>query len=404
MAQVLETVKLIYVDVRGNNNKVWQADLRDDGVLVQWGRVGAKLQNKLHSNAGRSKFEILRREKLGKGYEYAQTVDVTTLSSTADLKTIALEQIKADDTAKGLINYLTETNIHDILAGTTLTYQGSGTFTTPLGAVTPGAIAQARTLLDQLASGDGDRVSLLNQYLRLVPQKLSSRLDDRLFATPKALQAQTDLLDALAAVLPTVTTSDRVFDCSLEVVPHTTREGRKTFRHVKQMFESSINVNHASSSLKLKRVYGINLPALATQFEVRLGNVQPLWHGTRSSNLLSILKNGLIIPPASASQCTGRMFGNGLYFSNQSTKSLNYATSYWNRSGSTEQRTFMLLADVALGREYRPKTRTADVGSGKLPKGYDSLWVEPGSCSVMNQEAIVYRTSQCNLRYLCEFS
>jgi poly [ADP-ribose] polymerase len=148
----------------------------------------------------------------------------------------------------------------------------------------------------------------------------------------------------------------------------------------------------------------MKIPALAARFEATLGNVQPLWHGTRASNLLSILKNGLIIPPASASQCTGRMFGNGVYFSNQSTKALNYATGYWNRSGSQNQRAFMLLVDVALGCEYRPRTRTSDVGNDKLPKNYDSLWIEPGSCNVINQEAIVYRVSQCNPRYLCEFS
>ena len=64
----------------------------------------------------------------------------------------------------------------------------------------------------------------------------------------------------------------------------------------------------------------------------------------------------------------------------------------------------MLLVDVALGCEYRPRTRTSDVGNDKLPKNYDSLWIEPGSCNVINQEAIVYRVSQCNPRYLCEFS
>lgn len=404
MAQVLESVKLILVDCTANNNKVWQADLRSDGVQVQWGRVGSKLQSKLHPYAGRSKFETLRREKLSKGYEYAQTIDATAASATVDLKAIALEQIQADNTARQLIEYLTQENIHDILAGTTLTYQGGGTFTTPLGAVTPAAIARARQLLGQLATtvDDRDRGQLLNSYLQLIPQKLGRHIHAGLFATTEAMQQQHDLLDALASVATVV--SGSVFDCTLAVVPHDTPEGRSTFRHIKRQFESSINVNHVSSSLKLRRVYELKIPALVARFEATLGNVQPLWHGTRASNLLSILKNGLIIPPASASQCTGRMFGNGVYFSNQSTKALNYATGYWNRSGSQNQRAFMLLVDVALGCEYRPRTRTSDVGNGKLSKNYDSLWIEPGSCNVINQEAIVYRVSQCNPRYLCEFS
>ncbi|WP_430326539.1 hypothetical protein, partial [Salmonella enterica] len=57
----------------------------------------------------------------------------------------------------------------------------------------------------------------------------------------------------------------------------------------------------------------------------KVGNIKELWHGTRVGNVLSIMKGGFVIPPSNASHVTGRMFGNGVYFSDQSTKSLNYA-------------------------------------------------------------------------------
>jgi poly [ADP-ribose] polymerase len=401
----LESVKLIYVDVNGNNNKVWQAELRSDGLLVQWGRVGAKLQEKFHPGAGYSKFDSLKREKLAKGYTLAQTIEAATAVATpANLKQIAIEQIQADDTAKRLIQYLTEVNIHNILAGTTLTYQSNGTFTTPLGAITPNAIAQARKLLNLLSSSSSNRTELLNQYLRLIPQKLGSRINAGLFSTPAELQKQFDLLDALTSVVPTAQLTEKVFDCSIAVVPHTTDEGQATFRQINRMFTSSMNPSHISAQFKLKRLYELRIPDMEQKFEQQLGNVQQLWHGTKASNLLSILKNGLIIPPANAAQCTGRMFGNGVYFSNQSTKSLNYATNYWNQSGGHNQRVFMLLADVALGKEYRPSIYESHFKRlTSAPKGYHSFWAAPGSCNVINHEAIVYRTSQVNLRYLCEF-
>ena len=67
---------------------------------------------------------------------------------------------------------------------------------------------------------------------------------------------------------------------------------------------------------------------------VTVGNVQELWHGTRAGNLLSILRAGFTIPPANAPHVTGRMFGNGVYFSDQSTKSLNYRL----RNGAASER------------------------------------------------------------------
>ena len=124
-----------------------------------------------------------------------------------------------------------------------------------------------------------------------------------------------------------------------------------------------------------------------------LSNKRKLWHGTKASNLLSILRQGLVIPPSHSPHCTGRMYGNGLYFSNVSTKALNYATTFWGRGGDT-RRTFMFLADVAMGRYHL---------GGRGPfSGYDSVWAKGGT-NVINDEQIVYKLSQANLIYLVEF-
>lgn len=106
-----------------------------------------------------------------------------------------------------------------------------------------------------------------------------------------------------------------------------------------------------------------------------------------------------MIPPSNAAHCTGRMFGNGIYTSLQSTKALNYATDFWNRSGIRNQRTFMFLCDVALGKVHKPRTF-----SGVYPaRNTHTTWVEPGQGGVQNNECIVYDTSQINLHYLAEF-
>ena len=123
-----------------------------------------------------------------------------------------------------------------------------------------------------------------------------------------------------------------------------------------------------------------------------------LWHGTRVSNLLSILRSGFVIPPANAPHCTGRMFGNGVYFSDQSTKSLNYSFGYWG--GARERNCFMLLNDVAMGKHFVPK-----LWSHTYPKKrYDSTFAKARWSGVINNEMIVYDTRQINPKYLIEFS
>jgi poly [ADP-ribose] polymerase len=132
----------------------------------------------------------------------------------------------------------------------------------------------------------------------------------------------------------------------------------------------------------------------------KLGNVKELWHGSSSANLLSILKCGLVVPPANAGHCTGRMWGNGVYTASSSTKALNYSTGFWGQSGT--RRTFMFLVDVGLGKTYTPRSGTS--WGYKLPRGYDSTWAKKRESGLRHDEFITPRTAQCNLTFLVEFA
>ena len=95
----------------------------------------------------------------------------------------------------------------------------------------------------------------------------------------------------------------------------------------------------------------------------------------------------------------GRVGKPGLYFSDQSTKSLNYAQGYWGH-GSTDNNCFMFNCSVAMGKYYVPSGP-----SSNLPKpGYDSTFAMANRSGVMNNEMIVYSVDRCNLDYLVEFS
>lgn len=145
----------------------------------------------------------------------------------------------------------------------------------------------------------------------------------------------------------------------------------------------------------------------------RLRHTRRLWHGTLTHNVLSILHRGLFVPPTSGStvNITGRMFGDGIYFSDQSTKALNYSHGTWSRTGERTYRCFMFAAHVVMGRELRT-TAGDDRGdvlhrmfgpASTSVRTYNSLVVQAGTCGVINNEMIVPSTDQILLRYLCEF-
>ena len=70
-----------------------------------------------------------------------------------------------------------------------------------------------------------------------------------------------------------------------------------------------------------------------------------LFHGSRAVNLISILKNGLRPKPDGVYH-TGSLFGDGIYFADQYSKSHAY-TAYHGHVG------FMLLCDVECGRSLK---------------------------------------------------
>jgi poly [ADP-ribose] polymerase len=157
---------------------------------------------------------------------------------------------------------------------------------------------------------------------------------------------------------------------------------------------------HTSYRYKVDKVYSVDIKKMREEYNnkgVKIGNVYELWHGTRVSNILSILAKGFFIPPSSASYCTGRMYGNGIYFSDQSTKSLNYSQGYW--SGTREKICMMFLLDVAMGKEYTPNGR----GESYPKKNYDSTFAKGGVSGVHNNEMIIYNVNQCNPKYLISF-
>ena len=448
MATIVEARKFSLFNVDGRNNKFWNITLFDNGdVEVHYGAQGASGQRKTHSGVGRSFFDKKIKEKTKASHEggaytenkVLESVVAVGSSSSQSVSKSTLAQKAGKDIGASqpelqkLIHYFADVNAHNLYeaSGGKITYDtSSGQFKTTQGVVTLDQIPEARQLLNQIDqfagkndfTSDGFK-SVLNPYLSLIPQKGMVRQMHfpSMFSTTGGLSQQNDILDGLESSYATVIAAaqvdngkpekkkeaveERMFRVKLEV------GSGDDFDKVKRFYNETKGSHHDVASYATKAVWRLTIEHMSEAFQRKViemekrkpfgANMLKLWHGTKSSNCLSILKVGMIIPPASSSHVCGRYFGNGLYFSDQSTKSIRYATGAWTPGGITDRK-FMFLVDVAMGRMYTPKS--GGNLSFKPPVDYDSCFAKAGVSGVMNNEMIIYSLLQANPVFLCEFT
>lgn len=423
-----QTLMYVLTDANANNNKFWEITSDETGrVSTRNGRVGSSGQHRV-LGMGDALFNAKIREKERKGYKRIEVVGQPSGPGgvdKAELIGAAEAQIgRGDPVISALVRQLAEINRHQIIAasgGQMNVDLATGIVSTPVGVVTLTNIRRARDILQRLeplvrrADFDSpDFLTPLEEYLMLVPQKVGTKRGWHrdLLAAEDALSRQGTFLDQLEGSieiaedrLRKMRESDnelaapaKIFDVAMRVSEDPDLRAR-----VLAFFKAGHHAKHASSRLKVARIFEVTLGDMDRDYRddgLKLGGIMELWHGTRAHNLLSILKSGLIVPKGNGSiHVTGRMFGNGVYFSDQSTKSLNYAAGYWDGKAS-EDRCFMFLADVAMGKPWHPDRTGSSV---KPPAGYNSVYARGGKDRVLNNEMIVYRTSQVNLKYLVEF-
>ena len=429
---VIRSEKFIMVESGNNHNKCWYIEEHDNGLIrTTWGRVGNALSttDKQFGMNSSKEYDKLVKSKLKKGYTKLRTIDSASSYSISNiqkknLEDIALKEIvfdKSDNQIKTMIQVFCQANIHTITSSTNITFNSAtGVFQTPCGVVTLEAINDARDILNKIYDLVKERdfgydfTRYTEQYCMIIPQKVHGRLIcTKIFRDEKDVQKQNDVLDSLKDSIETLEQMNnqknedktveepKLFNCEIKKVTD-----NKVIEKIKKLFNKTHQNIHACRNLKVKTVYEINIDSMTKAYNdtkeawIKAGkdlNEQELWHGTKKQNIISIMKNGMIIPPANASHCTGRMFGSGLYFSDQSTKSLNYAYGWW--SGTRDNNCYMFLSKVLMGKSYTPKGWS---GCNSIPKGHDSIFAKAGVSGVQNNEMIVMPNQVCP-EYLIEF-
>ena len=135
-------------------------------------------------------------------------------------------------------------------------------------------------------------------------------------------------------------------------------------------------------------------------------NTQLLFHGSRSTNIYSILENKFRLPQElSGVSINGAINGSAIYHGLDYRKSAGYCSinnSYWAKgSGSINNRAaFMFLNHVILGNSFvisQPRPQN------NAPQGYHSVIADTKG-SFQNEECMSYTTKYVYPKYLFEFS
>ncbi|XP_060180948.1 poly [ADP-ribose] polymerase 1 [Lycium barbarum] len=206
--------------------------------------------------------------------------------------------------------------------------------------------------------------------------------------------------------------------CDISPLPHQSED----YRVIEKYLQRTHAPTHKDWVLEVEEVFSLEREGEFDKFKPhreKLKDRMLLWHGSRLTNFVGILSQGLRIAPPEA-PATGYMFGKGIYFADMVSKSAQYCfTDRKNPVG------FMLLSEVALGEVYElkaakymdkpPKGKHSTKGLGKtVPERSEFVnWRDevvvpcgkPVPSNVKNSELlyneyIVYDAAQVKLQFL----
>uniref|UniRef100_A0A1I8ABE0 Poly [ADP-ribose] polymerase n=1 Tax=Steinernema glaseri TaxID=37863 RepID=A0A1I8ABE0_9BILA len=220
--------------------------------------------------------------------------------------------------------------------------------------------------------------------------------------------------DSAEAELDPIDESYRKLKTNMTVLDHDSEEFQRLLKYTKNTHAAT----HNSYSLDVIDIYTIDREGEQERFTKELHNRQLLWHGSRLTNYVGILSQGLRIAPPEA-PVTGYMFGKGIYFADMVSKSANYCHANGGEG-------LLLLCDVALGevQEETSAKMITKLDQGKhsckglggtcpdpkefytteegvrIPYGKPSQMDTKKRVSLLYNEYIVYDVKQVNIKYM----
>ncbi len=383
--------KLIMVTA-DNNNKFYEMTDNGSGILnVKYGRIESSVQTASYPI---SMWSTKYNEKIRKGYkDMTHTVQVKTEVIVDDVKLSKIEDAKVEKFIELMQKYTKG------LVQKTYTVEAKN--------VTQAQIDNAQAYLSKLMRTDKKDVqeinNLLLQLYMEIPRRMSNVKDYLLpnIKLEKVLEQEQDNLDAMAGQVAIST-------------PKTKKEKTKAKKETKTMLDTlGITMKEVSPTKEVEYlIKQVSASKILGFFEVckkEHDDVFEAWmktqkntdkriviHGTRCSSVLPIIEQGLKIRPAGNYQFSGKVYGDGNYFSETCVKSLGY-TGY-------DPDQILLVYEIHIGNPftydgwYRGNSFSLTYKELQS-RGFDSTFVKATN-GLLNTEIICYKEEQCHLKYI----
>ncbi|KAJ3272320.1 Poly [ADP-ribose] polymerase 2 [Terramyces sp. JEL0728] len=380
-------VMLNQTDIKNNNNKFYVLQLLQNqggsfSVWTRWGRVGVDGQSKLEHcgslPAAVATFEKKFTDKTKNYWEnranfikYPGKYFLIERDFEEEIEEAKEEVVKVERKIPDSLLDQPIKDLIDLIFNTKMMEQqmmeiGYDAKKMPLGKLSKAHIQKGYNVLTKIGDAIRDAPGnyskfqdLSSEFYTIIPHAFGGRTVPPVINTAEALAKKIEMVEALADIEIATTLmknvekeldqhpSDRNYHSLKRDLKHIDKKS-KTFNILKKYTDNTHGKTHNYYKLEILDAFEVNRDDETEKYS-KVGddfhtNKMLLWHGSRLTNFVGILSQGLRIAPPEA-PVSGYMFGKGVYFADMVSKSANYCcTSPQSNTG------ILLLCEVALGK------------------------------------------------------
>eukprot|EP00040_Diaphanoeca_grandis_P043927 m.10767 g.10767 ORF g.10767 m.10767 type:complete len:1051 (-) comp8472_c0_seq1:19-3171(-) len=403
---VVWSCSLTIVNTTLNKNSFYKIQIlerdgaqRDYRIFKKWGRTGTKqgqcmVERFGSKSAAQGQFEVLFQEKTGNSWKnrdnfakkakFMNYVPQEFSAPSASLKeklNDASTKCKLEPQVADLVSSLFDKEA----MVETMQEMEIDLSKMPLGKIKRSEIEKGYVILQELESAlkcnsaDLQRVikRCTNQFYSIIPHSFGNKrppLIDDLEKVKSKVELVETLLDMECAsrIIKKEEDGDKMqedvhpldaYYSQLNTKIQTLDKESEEFQMIETYVKNTHAKTHSSYKIVIEEVFKIKREGEKKIFAKHksLHNKRLLWHGSRMSNFVGILSEGLRIAPPSA-PVTGYMFGKGVYFADMVSKSANYCFA-----NHRQPKGLLALSEVALGNMYECKHATYVIGHDQNP-------------------------------------
>lgn len=184
---------------------------------------------------------------------------------------------------------------------------------------------------------------------------------------------------------------DQIYEklnCQLIIIDP--KKHAKTYKLLEKYVLNTHATSHSRYTLDVLDIFKVSRPDEAERYNIftkNIDNKRLLWHGSRLSNWMGILSQGLRIFPTAS---VGSMFGRAVYLASSVSKSANYCFA-----DRTHNIGYLILCETALGNMW--ELLHAKFVTKPLPDGCHSVW----GCGKSTPDPKEFKTTKSGITIPC---